>query len=132
MEKFPVVNAIITGVKMSQLAKDTGLSQPMMSYRLKEELDALANCPANIADAEIMEALSVRNAYTVRRNPRAFARAMSNTIAAPRAKSVQHILAAPTLEQAIDLVMSHDFINKAAAITIIQATLQNEYKIEKL
>lgn len=131
MDKFPIVNAIVTGVTISQLAADTGISQSLMSYRLKDELQTLADCPANQQDPDIMEALSVRNAYTVRRNPRLFARAMSNTIK-PVKPRVQHILAAPTLEQAIELALSYDFIDKKAAITIIQATLDNEYNLEKL
>lgn len=127
--KTNIIQAVLDGRTMTEYANELGISQSNLSHQLAHQLKCVANHATNRADSELSDVLEVRNAFAIRRNPRAWHVAIANTTGNRKAFSqlqpIKHIFRADTVDDAFDIAMSHESITKRDAMVLIYNTTIN-------
>ena len=120
-----IIQAVINGRKMQDVAKEMDISPSKLSLALAVEMNAVAKHPLN---EHLSDVLSVRNAFAIRRNAREWSMAIANATKTNRNTSlqpIQQILTVGSVDDAFDIALNHDSITKKdAMILVYNATLK--------
>lgn len=120
-----LIQAVINGRKMQDVAKELDISASKLSIQLAVEMQAVATHPLN---EHLSDVLSVRNAFAIRRNAREWSMAIANATKTNRAtklQPIQHILTVGSVDDAFDIALKHDSITKKdAMILVYNATIK--------
>jgi hypothetical protein len=129
--KTSIIQAVINGKKMQDVAKAHDTSPSKLSLQLQTEMNAVANHPLN---AHLSKELAVRNAFAIRRNARTWSIAIANantgTKQVKAINLIPHVFTADSVDAAFDIALQHDSITKKDAMILVYNTtiksLQNE------
>lgn len=119
--KTSIIQGIIDGRAMQDMAKEQDVTPNYFTQYLKAEMKQVADHPLN---AELD--LSIQNAFAIRRNPRRWSIAIANATIEPSKQSVfkplSHIFTADTIDDAFDIALKHDSITKKDAMILVYNT----------
>ena len=126
-----IIQAVINGKKIQDVAKKLDTSPSKLSLRLQAEMNAVAKHPLN---EHLAKDLAVRNAFAIRRNARAWSIAIANaSTGTKQVKAINlipHIFTANSVDDAFDIALKHDSISKKDAMILVYNTtiksIQNE------
>jgi len=124
--EFTVIQALIEGKTLSALAETMGLSPNDMTTMLKKETEYVIKHPRN-RDSAIAQTISTRNAFAIRRNPRAWAIAIANATKQSvdtGFKPIQHVFTADSIDEAFDMCLNHNVSKRDAMILVYNTTLR--------
>lgn len=129
--KTSIIQAVINGKKMQDVAKTNDTSPSKLSLQLQAEMNAVAKHPLN---AHLSTELEVRNAFAIRRNARAWSIAIANAnTGTKQVKSINlipHVFTANSVDDAFEIALQHESITKKDAMILVYNTtiksLQNE------
>lgn len=118
-----IIQAVIDGKKMQDVAEQLNTSPSKLSIRLQSEMNAVAKHPLN---SHLTQELSVRNAFAIRRNARNWSIAIANATSKQKlVKSINpisHVFSASTIDEAFDIALTHDSISKKDAMILMYNT----------
>lgn len=123
-----IIQAVLNGKQMQVVAKELKTEPSKLSIMLQHEMHAVANHIKNLEDTNLSQSLKVRNAFAIRRDKRAWNRAIANASAANNVvlKPKSHVFKATTVDEAFKIALSHDSISKKDAMILVYNTLVNK------
>lgn len=119
--KTSIIQGIIDGRAMQDMAKEKDVTPNYFTQYLKAEMKQVADHPLN-SDLD----LSVQNAFAIRRNPRRWSLAIANANIEPakesKYKPLSHVFTADTIDDAFDIALKHNSITKKDAMILVYNT----------
>jgi len=126
-----LIQAVIKGRKMQDVAKEMGISPSKLSLQLQSEMNQVANHRLN---QHLSEVLSVRNAFAIRRNAREWSMACANVSStnsnSTELKPIEHIFTVGSVSEAFDIGLTHHSISKKDAMILVYNATINAFKDE--
>ena len=126
-----LIQAVIDGRKMQDVALDIDTSPSKLSLLLQTEMNAVAKHTLN---SHLSKELSVRNAFAIRRNKRTWSLALANATSKQNllmsVSPIQHVFSANSIDEAFDIALNHDSITKKDAMILMYNTTIKAIKNE--
>lgn len=123
---FPIIQAVIDGVKMQDMAAKRNISPNEMTALLRNEMQYVANHPLNRSSV-MAETLQTQNAFAIRRNPRAWSLAIANATKQTVERGslpMASTLAFNTIDDAFDVALKYNLSIKDAMVIVYNTTLK--------